>query len=98
MEVLEHRLVRVHLSPWFAEELTPAASADPFDHSSCATAASWGARCVSLAGMIPSLTGYGFGVLNHPDMVGDPALTTWSRNNGCARGEDDHGGAHGGQP
>jgi hypothetical protein len=80
MEVLETPIGRSGYIclPWFAEELTPAASITliPSIIQAAQLAASWGARCVSLAGMIPSLTGYGFGVLNHPDMVGGPALTT----------------------
>jgi predicted amino acid dehydrogenase len=64
--------------PWFAEELTPADSLRlvPSVIEGIHLAANWGARCVSLAGTIPSLTGYGLGVLNHPAMVGGPALTT----------------------
>jgi predicted amino acid dehydrogenase len=80
MEVLETPIGRSGYIclPWFAEELTPTASTTliPSIIQAAQLAASWGARCVSLAGMIPSLTGYGFGVLNHPDMVGGPALTT----------------------
>ncbi|WP_030326416.1 hybrid non-ribosomal peptide synthetase/type I polyketide synthase [Streptomyces sp. NRRL B-3229] len=62
--------------PLFADELTgPLPSGDPatlagltaraVDH-----AASLGARCVSLAGMIPSLTGYGYDVLRETQAAG----------------------------
>ncbi|KUM82462.1 MULTISPECIES: non-ribosomal peptide synthetase [Streptomyces] len=72
--------------PLFADELTgPLRTGDPttlagltaraVDH-----AASLGARCVSLAGMIPSLTGYGFDVLRERPVAGTAptptALTT----------------------
>lgn len=51
--------------PLFADEL--GRDAGLVDHTARAVslAASLGARCVSLAGMIPSLTGYGFDVLRH---------------------------------
>lgn len=60
--------------PLFADELasTPdlaARTARAVEH-----AAALGARCVSLAGMIPSLTAYGFGVLRETD--GPTAVTT----------------------
>ncbi|MFF7176677.1 amino acid adenylation domain-containing protein [Streptomyces pseudovenezuelae] len=62
--------------PLFADELTgPLRTGDPttlagltaraVDH-----AASLGARCVSLAGMIPSLTGYGFDVVRERPVAG----------------------------
>ncbi|MEV8595974.1 amino acid adenylation domain-containing protein [Streptomyces sp. NPDC052012] len=58
--------------PLFADEL--AADSRLVEHTvrAVALAASAGARCVSLAGMIPSLTGYGFDVLRgrqHPAAV-----------------------------
>ncbi|MFD7766207.1 amino acid adenylation domain-containing protein [Streptomyces sp. NPDC059787] len=51
--------------PLFADEL--GREAGLVDHTARAVslAGSLGARCVSLAGMIPSLTGYGFDVLRH---------------------------------
>ncbi|MFF0107324.1 amino acid adenylation domain-containing protein [Streptomyces hirsutus] len=58
--------------PLFADEL--AADTGLVEHTAraVALAAARGARCVSLAGMIPSLTGYGFDVLRsgrHPAAV-----------------------------
>lgn len=64
--------------PWFADELTPAASerlaADVAE--AVLHAGQLGARCVSLAGMIPSLTGYGFAVERLLSGKPTPELTT----------------------
>ncbi|MER6157838.1 amino acid adenylation domain-containing protein [Streptomyces sp. NPDC001868] len=52
--------------PLFADELTgalPTGDLPTHTAQAVAHAASLGARCVSLAGMIPSLTGYGYDVL-----------------------------------
>ncbi|MFJ7072028.1 amino acid adenylation domain-containing protein [Streptomyces sp. NPDC098781] len=49
--------------PFFADELAPAADLAARTARAVEHAASLGARCVSLAGMIPSLTGYGYDVL-----------------------------------
>ncbi|WP_063806777.1 hybrid non-ribosomal peptide synthetase/type I polyketide synthase [Streptomyces regalis] len=49
--------------PLFADELAPAADLGARTARAVEHAASLGARCVSLAGMIPSLTGYGYDVL-----------------------------------
>ena len=64
--------------PWFADELLPAASGrlHPDVAAGVRIGAAWGARCVSLAGMLPSLTGYGFDLLRQPDMADGPHLTT----------------------
>ncbi|OKJ99929.1 hybrid non-ribosomal peptide synthetase/type I polyketide synthase [Streptomyces sp. CB02400] len=51
--------------PLFADELGRGASLVDHTARAVSLAASLGARCVSLAGMIPSLTGYGFDVLRH---------------------------------
>ncbi|MDO0917705.1 amino acid adenylation domain-containing protein [Streptomyces sp. DT2A-34] len=61
--------------PLFADELAPAA-ADLAARTARAVeqAASLGARCVSLAGMIPSLTGYGYDVLR--ETTTSTAITT----------------------
>ncbi|MFE5487351.1 amino acid adenylation domain-containing protein [Streptomyces sp. NPDC056527] len=60
--------------PLFADEL--ASTSDLADRTARAVAyaSSLGARCVSLAGMIPSLTAYGFEVLRESD-TGTPAKT-----------------------
>ncbi|MFF9205351.1 amino acid adenylation domain-containing protein [Streptomyces sp. NPDC014986] len=58
--------------PLFADELGRDASLVGHTARAVSLAASLGARCVSLAGMIPSLTGYGFDVLRfrrHPTAV-----------------------------
>ncbi|MFD9035428.1 amino acid adenylation domain-containing protein [Streptomyces sp. NPDC059567] len=64
--------------PLFADEL--ASTSDLADRTARAVAyaSSLGARCVSLAGMIPSLTAYGFGVLRETDTdtLAETALTT----------------------
>ncbi|MFE7765986.1 amino acid adenylation domain-containing protein [Streptomyces sp. NPDC057438] len=68
--------------PLFADELTgppptggpatlAALTARAVDH-----AASLGARCVSLAGMIPALTGYGYDVLREASPAAGTTLTT----------------------
>ncbi|KPL90187.1 hybrid non-ribosomal peptide synthetase/type I polyketide synthase [Herpetosiphon geysericola] len=66
--------------PWFAEELRPehAAELESAIAASMLLAQARGARCVSLAGMLPALTGYGFGVLRaiEGDQQARPALTT----------------------
>ncbi|MFJ2442877.1 amino acid adenylation domain-containing protein [Streptomyces sp. NPDC087658] len=49
--------------PLFADELLAGEALAGHTARAVAHAASLGARCVSLAGMIPALTGYGFGVL-----------------------------------
>ncbi|GAA2899969.1 hypothetical protein GCM10010517_65550 [Streptosporangium fragile] len=49
--------------PLFADELAPGGTLTGQTADAVKYAASLGARCVSLAGMIPSHTGYGFGVL-----------------------------------
>lgn len=49
--------------PLFADELSPAGDLAVRTARAVEHAASLGARCVSLAGMIPSLTGYGYDVL-----------------------------------
>ncbi|MFI9587557.1 amino acid adenylation domain-containing protein [Streptomyces sp. NPDC052236] len=49
--------------PLFADELAPGEALVGHTARAVAHAMSLGARCVSLAGMIPALTGYGFGVL-----------------------------------
>jgi hypothetical protein len=49
--------------PLFADELAPAGDLAARTARAVEHAASLGARCVSLAGMIPSLTGYGYDVL-----------------------------------
>ncbi|OSP29682.1 hypothetical protein B7767_39385, partial [Streptomyces sp. 13-12-16] len=51
--------------PLFADELGRGAALVDHTARAVSLAASLGARCVSLAGMIPSLTGYGFDVLRH---------------------------------
>ncbi|KOV35526.1 hybrid non-ribosomal peptide synthetase/type I polyketide synthase [Streptomyces sp. XY152] len=51
--------------PLFADELGRGAGLVDQTARAVSLAASLGARCVSLAGMIPSLTGYGFDVLRH---------------------------------
>ncbi|WP_110514487.1 non-ribosomal peptide synthetase/type I polyketide synthase [Herpetosiphon llansteffanensis] len=66
--------------PWFAEELRPehAADLESAIAAGMLLAQARGARCVSLAGMLPALTGYGFGVLRAlaGDQQARPALTT----------------------
>ena len=68
--------------PLFADELTgPPRTGDPTTLAGLTAravehAASLGARCVSLAGMIPSLTGYGYDVLRAAQATGaTPTLT-----------------------
>ncbi|MFI1422148.1 amino acid adenylation domain-containing protein [Streptomyces sp. NPDC020731] len=51
--------------PLFADELGRGPGLVDHTARAVSLAASLGARCVSLAGMIPSLTGYGFDVLRH---------------------------------
>ena len=51
--------------PLFADELGRGNGLVEHTARAVSLAASLGARCVSLAGMIPSLTGYGFDVLRH---------------------------------
>ncbi|MDT0573612.1 amino acid adenylation domain-containing protein, partial [Streptomyces sp. DSM 3412] len=77
--------------PLFADELTgplptdldpstlPALTARAVDH-----AASLGARCVSLAGMIPSLTGYGYDVLRELSATPAPRTTSTTLTTGHA--------------
>jgi amino acid adenylation domain-containing protein len=58
--------------PLFADELGRDAGLVGHTARAVSVAASLGARCVSLAGMVPSLTGYGFDVLRfgqHPAAV-----------------------------
>ncbi|MFE2653411.1 non-ribosomal peptide synthetase, partial [Streptomyces sp. NPDC059346] len=63
--------------PVFADELAPGAPLLGHTTRGVELAASHGARAVSLAGMIPSLTGYGFDVLRELGPSGTaPALTT----------------------
>ncbi|WP_228994412.1 non-ribosomal peptide synthetase/type I polyketide synthase [Streptomyces sp. DH8] len=63
--------------PVFADELAPGAPLLGHTVRGVELAASHGARAVSLAGMIPSLTGYGFDVLRELGPTGTaPALTT----------------------
>ncbi|MFI1728984.1 amino acid adenylation domain-containing protein, partial [Streptomyces acidicola] len=57
--------------PVFADELAPGDDLAARTARGVELAASLGARCVSLAGMIPSLTGYGYDVLRET-----PATTT----------------------
>ncbi|MFF1925764.1 amino acid adenylation domain-containing protein [Streptomyces sp. NPDC058221] len=60
--------------PLFADELDRDAGLVAHSARAVSLASSLGARCVSLAGMIPSLTGYGFDVLRSAD--GPAAVTT----------------------
>lgn len=60
--------------PLFADELDRDAGLVAHSARAVSLASSLGARCVSLAGMIPSLTGYGFDVLRSTD--GPAAVTT----------------------
>ncbi|WP_128429546.1 non-ribosomal peptide synthetase/type I polyketide synthase [Streptomyces cyaneus] len=60
--------------PLFADELAPAADLGARTARAVEQAASLGARCVSLAGMIPSLTGYGYDVLR--ETTTSAAITT----------------------
>ncbi|WP_251067967.1 non-ribosomal peptide synthetase, partial [Streptomyces sp. ISL-22] len=60
--------------PLFADELAPAGDLAARTARAVEHAASLGARCVSLAGMIPSLTGYGFDVLR--ETTTSAAITT----------------------
>ncbi|WP_318211778.1 polyketide synthase [Streptomyces sp. SJL17-1] len=60
--------------PLFADELASTSDLAARTARAVEHAASLGARSVSLAGMIPSLTAYGFGVLRETD--GPTALTT----------------------
>ncbi|MFJ8632247.1 amino acid adenylation domain-containing protein [Streptomyces sp. NPDC093568] len=60
--------------PLFADELAPAGDLAARTARAVEHAASLGARCVSLAGMIPSLTGYGYDVLR--ETTTGAALTT----------------------
>ncbi|MPY65051.1 non-ribosomal peptide synthetase, partial [Streptomyces spongiae] len=61
--------------PVFADELAPGGGLAARTARAVEFAASLGARCVSLAGMIPSLTGYGFDVLRETPAA-TAALTT----------------------
>ncbi|MFE6622408.1 amino acid adenylation domain-containing protein [Streptomyces sp. NPDC057740] len=60
--------------PLFADELSPARDLAARTARAVEHAASLGARCVSLAGMIPSLTGYGYDVLRETTTTS--AITT----------------------
>ncbi|WP_369166528.1 amino acid adenylation domain-containing protein [Streptomyces sp. R28] len=60
--------------PLFADELGRAADLGARTARAVEQAASLGARCVSLAGMIPSLTGYGYDVLR--ETTTSAAITT----------------------
>ncbi|MFE7274090.1 amino acid adenylation domain-containing protein [Streptomyces sp. NPDC057623] len=60
--------------PLFADELSPAGDLAVRTARAVEHAASLGARCVSLAGMIPSLTGYGYDVLR--ETTTSAAITT----------------------
>ncbi|MGW1957742.1 amino acid adenylation domain-containing protein [Streptomyces sp. NPDC001920] len=60
--------------PVFADELAPGAELAARTARAVERAAALGARCVSLAGMIPSLTGYGYDVLR--ETTTSAALTT----------------------
>ncbi|MEU9984067.1 amino acid adenylation domain-containing protein [Streptomyces sp. NPDC050856] len=60
--------------PLFADELTAGRTLTGHTARAVAHAASLGARCVSLAGMIPALTGYGFEVVRTAG--GTTAVTT----------------------
>ncbi|MGI5372898.1 amino acid adenylation domain-containing protein [Streptomyces sp. CA-251387] len=60
--------------PLFADELAPGGDLAARTARAVEHAASLGARCVSLAGMIPSLTGYGYDVLR--ETTTSAAITT----------------------
>ncbi|MEU7644683.1 amino acid adenylation domain-containing protein [Streptomyces huasconensis] len=60
--------------PLFADELGRAPDLAGHTARAVSLASSLGARCVSLAGMIPSLTGYGFDVLR--SVAGGATVTT----------------------
>ncbi|WP_051828371.1 hybrid non-ribosomal peptide synthetase/type I polyketide synthase [Streptomyces bicolor] len=60
--------------PLFADELAPGGGLAARTARAVEHAASLGARCVSLAGMIPSLTGYGYDVLR--ETTTSAAITT----------------------
>ncbi|WP_432192487.1 amino acid adenylation domain-containing protein [Streptomyces sp. bgisy027] len=60
--------------PLFADELAPAGDLAARTARAVEHAAALGARCVSLAGMIPSLTGYGYDVLR--ESTTGAAITT----------------------
>ncbi|MFJ4369347.1 amino acid adenylation domain-containing protein [Streptomyces chartreusis] len=60
--------------PLFADELAPTGDLAARTARAVEHAAALGARCVSLAGMIPSLTGYGYDVLR--ETTTGPAITT----------------------
>ncbi|MFC5216471.1 amino acid adenylation domain-containing protein [Streptomyces coerulescens] len=60
--------------PLFADELAPTGELAARTARAVEHAASLGARCVSLAGMIPSLTGYGYDVLR--ETTTGAAITT----------------------
>ncbi|QWQ39670.1 amino acid adenylation domain-containing protein [Streptomyces sp. YPW6] len=63
--------------PLFADELAPGDALLGHTTRGVELASSLGARAVSLAGMIPSLTGYGFDVLRAVGTTGSaPAVTT----------------------
>ncbi|MFH8466958.1 amino acid adenylation domain-containing protein [Streptomyces sp. NPDC017991] len=61
--------------PLFSDELGRDPELVAHTARAVSLASSLGARCVSLAGMIPSLTGYGFDVLRSADL-GPAAVTT----------------------
>ncbi|MFJ1805622.1 MULTISPECIES: amino acid adenylation domain-containing protein [unclassified Streptomyces] len=61
--------------PLFADELADDRALAGHTARAVRTAAALGARCVSLAGMIPSLTGYGFDVLR-ADRAAEGSVTT----------------------
>lgn len=60
--------------PLFADELTAGSALTGHTARAVSHAASLGARCVSLAGMIPALTGYGFEVMRATDAALDRHL------------------------
>ncbi|MEU6486917.1 amino acid adenylation domain-containing protein [Streptomyces sp. NPDC046887] len=62
--------------PLFADELAQDSGLVSHTARAVALAASLGARCVSLAGMIPSLTGYGFEVLRAVEGTGSTVEVT----------------------
>nr|WP_103508789.1 hybrid non-ribosomal peptide synthetase/type I polyketide synthase [Streptomyces sp. SM13] len=73
--------------PLFADELAPGDGLLGHTTRGVELASSLGARSVSLAGMIPSLTGYGFDVLRAVGTTGaTPAVTTISTGQAVATG------------
>ncbi|WP_435975351.1 amino acid adenylation domain-containing protein [Streptomyces sp. Qhu_M48] len=61
--------------PLFADELASTPDLADRTAGAVAYASALGARCVSLAGMIPSLTAYGFGVLREMDAGASAGIT-----------------------